>query len=257
MVSLVQDWRAVGHALETTDLVVRVVAFALAAVFVGWIAVAATRSRRYRSTRALADADRARIRAALAAAERASEAELAVVVVERSDSHPHAEWLAALVAMAIGSTAAASELLGAHPAYLGAANVVFGAIGFFAARALPAFKRGFVTGRRAEEMAREQAIQEFAALALHRTRGRTGVLIFVSLFERCVIVLGDEAIHARIGDAGWLEVDALVLDRVREGALADGLIAGVERVGAVLARHFPAEHDAPNELPDHLIVRES
>lgn len=256
MVSLVQEWHAVGHALETTDLVVRGTALVLAAVFVGWIAVAATRSKRYRAVRALGEAERGRIRAAIAAAERASEGELAVVVVERSDAHPHAEWLAALVAMAIGSTAAASELLGAHPAYLGAANLGFGALGFLAARAWPAFKRSLVTGRRAEEMAREQAIQEFAALALHRTRGRTGVLIFVSLFERCVVVLGDEAIHARVGDAGWVEVNELVLDRVRAGELTDALVVGVERVGAVLAEHFPPEQDAPNELPDHLIVRE-
>jgi putative membrane protein len=106
-------------------------------------------------------------------------------------------------------------------------------------------------------MAREQAVQEFAALALQRTRARTGVLIFVSLFERRVVVLGDDAIHARVGDAEWLAVDGLVIERVRDGALADGLVAGVERVGAVLAEHFPVSGDAQNELPDHLIVRSS
>lgn len=257
MVMLVQEWRAVGHALEAGDLAVRVAAFALAAAFVGWLLVAATRSKRYRAVDALGEAERARVRAALAAAERASEGELAVVVVERADSHPHAAWLSALAAMAIGSTATASELVGAHPVYVGLANLVFGALGFLGARLVPHFARGFVSGRRAEEMAREQAIQEFAALALHRTRGRTGVLIFVALFERCVVVLGDEAIHARLGDRGWLEVDELVLEHARRGALADGLVAAVERVGLELAQHFPASGDAPNELPDHLIVRAS
>jgi putative membrane protein len=35
--------------------------------------------------------------------------------------------------------------------------------------------------------------------------------------------------------------------------MADGLIAAVERVGAVLAEHLPRAADDSNELPDRLI----
>jgi len=34
---------------------------------------------------------------------------------------------------------------------------------------------------------------------------------------------------------------------------SDGIIAAVERVGAVLAEHFPRAEDDVNELPDRLI----
>lgn len=257
MLALLEEWQAVGHALATGDWIVRATALGGAVVFVVWLLVAATRTRRYRAVGVLSDADRGRVRAAIAAAEAKSRGELAVVVVERSDSHPHADWLIALTAMALGSTALASTSFGEHATLVLAANVVFAVVGFGASKLFPDFKRTFVSARRAEEMAREQAIQEFAALAMHRTSGRTAVLIFVSLFERSVVVLGDEAIHSKVGDAGWLEVDAAVLERVRSESLAAGLIAGVERAGAILATHFPSDGDNPNELADHLIVRES
>jgi putative membrane protein len=44
-----------------------------------------------------------------------------------------------------------------------------------------------------------------------------------------------------------------MLAEIRQGRLADGLIAAIERVGAVLAEHFPHQENDVNELPDRLI----
>ena len=40
---------------------------------------------------------------------------------------------------------------------------------------------------------------------------------------------------------------------VREGRPADGIVAAIERVGAVLAEHFPRSATDTNEIPDKLI----
>jgi putative membrane protein len=40
---------------------------------------------------------------------------------------------------------------------------------------------------------------------------------------------------------------------VREGRIGDGLVAAIERVGAVLAEHFPRSSEDRNEIPDKLI----
>lgn len=255
-VAALEDWKAVGHAVATSDVVVRIGSLAAAAVLGVLVLLALARRGRYRAVGVLTDADRARVRDAIASVERASRGEVAVVVVERSDDHPNADWLAALTAMLIGSTATADLFGGAHPTILLLLHLAFGAIGFGLARALVDFKRNFVTTRRADEMAEEQALQEFARLELQRTSERTGVLIFVSLFERSVVVLGDQAIHAKVGADGWLAVDRAVLERIRARSLADGLVAGVEAVGRILAQHFPRTGERPNELVDHLIVRE-
>jgi Predicted membrane protein len=46
---------------------------------------------------------------------------------------------------------------------------------------------------------------------------------------------------------------AALIDHVREDRAAEGMAQAVCKVGAVLARHFPARGDNPNELPDRLI----
>jgi putative membrane protein len=46
---------------------------------------------------------------------------------------------------------------------------------------------------------------------------------------------------------------AAMLTELKQDRMADGLIAAVTRVGAVLAEHFPRAEDDHNELPDRLI----
>jgi putative membrane protein len=45
-----------------------------------------------------------------------------------------------------------------------------------------------------------------------------------------------------------------LLAEIRKGRLADGLVAAVERVGAVLAEHFPPRKRDANELSDDLVI---
>jgi putative membrane protein len=44
-----------------------------------------------------------------------------------------------------------------------------------------------------------------------------------------------------------------LLEHVRDGRAGDGICAAIERVGAVLAEHFPRSATDTNEIPDKLI----
>jgi putative membrane protein len=46
---------------------------------------------------------------------------------------------------------------------------------------------------------------------------------------------------------------ASLIAEVREGRPGDGIVAAIERVGTVLAEHFPRTADDSNEIPDKLI----
>ena len=46
---------------------------------------------------------------------------------------------------------------------------------------------------------------------------------------------------------------AKLIAQVRDGRLADGMIAAIGDVGAILGTHFPRAADDVNELPDRLI----
>jgi putative membrane protein len=105
------------------------------------------------------------------------------------------------------------------------------------------------TGRAVER----RAFELFAARGLHRTRDRTGMLILVSELERRVVILGDEGIHASVGDGGWREHVDHVIAAIQRGNPLDGLLEVIERLGAVHAERLPVRPDDANELPDDVI----
>ena len=101
---------------------------------------------------------------------------------------------------------------------------------------------------------RRRAIAVFKAAAERRTVGRTGILIYLSMAERRAEIVADEAItegHRRPtpGARRWRRC----WPRCSEGRPGDGIFAAIERVGAVLAEHFPRSATDTNEIPDKLI----
>jgi putative membrane protein len=226
------------------------------AAFVLFLVVRAVlRQGRYRVVRVFGEDDRRAVREAVGEAERKTVGEILPVVVERSDPHPGADWLTALLFALLGSSLLIVWLPWDHPTWLLLVQLVLGAIGFALARALPDLKRSFVFEDRATAVAEEQAFQEFYANGLHRTKDATGVLLFVSLFERRVVVLADEGIDSEVEQGFWHGIDVAVLDEVRAGSLRDGLVEAVRRVGDLLSEKFPWVEGDRNEIPDRVIVR--
>jgi putative membrane protein len=255
--ALFQEWRAAGPASSgawqgwLADA-------ALAALLAGYgvlLVRALLRRRWYRATDVLGEADVSALRAELTGAEKRTVGEILVVVLERSDRHPGACWLAALVCMLIGTVGANAWLSWSQPALVLAAQLAFGALGYASARGLADFQHFFLGKHQAREAAEEQAFQEFHRYELFRTEARTGVLLFVSLLERHAIVLADEGIAARVEPEHWTRTNELVLEGIRRGSLRDGLLAGIRSAGEVLAQHFPVTSGDRNELPDRVIVR--
>jgi putative membrane protein len=104
-----------------------------------------------------------------------------------------------------------------------------------------------------ERRVRRRAITIFRAAAERRTAGRTGILIYLSMAEHRAEIVADEAITKVTTPETWGEAMAALIDEVKRGRPADGIIAAIERVGVVLAEHFPRSATDKNEIPDKLI----
>lgn len=100
---------------------------------------------------------------------------------------------------------------------------------------------------------RQRAIELFKVGAEARTTGRTGILIYLSLGEHMAEIVADEAIHSKVPETAWGDAMIALVAEVREGRIADGMIAAVNQVGAILSAHLPRAADDTNELPDRLI----
>jgi len=94
----------------------------------------------------------------------------------------------------------------------------------------------------------------FRQLGMDRTRERNGVLLYVSVPGRKLAVIGDEAIHAKLGDSYWHGVLDTVLAHFRQDRFCDGLCAGVHLLGEKLREHFPYERTDSNELSDEVSI---
>jgi putative membrane protein len=200
----------------------------------------------------LSTADRERVAAAIRAAEANTAGEIVVVVARQASGYRSVALLYAL----IGALAAPWPLISLSelPAsrifivQLAVALVLTAAFSW-AGRRLALVPRWIKRAR-----AREAAAREFLARGLTRTRGRTGVLIFVALGERYAEVIADAGIADRVDPSVWRDTIAELIEALRESRTADGLIAAVARVGAILAEHAPSAGDDADELPNKVIL---
>ncbi|MEZ0393156.1 MAG: TPM domain-containing protein [Pseudobdellovibrionaceae bacterium] len=102
----------------------------------------------------------------------------------------------------------------------------------------------------------ERALLEFYQSGIPGTRERTGVLIFVSLMERKAVVLADESITKKLPQETWAQICQDMVEGIKKGKTAEGLVQAIQRSGELLAQHFPHGSENDNELSNHLILKE-
>jgi len=101
---------------------------------------------------------------------------------------------------------------------------------------------------------RERAIEVFSQLRIWDTEHNSGVLVYLLLAERRVEIVADRGIHARVGEPGWQAICREMEQAFRAGNFGPGAVAGVARIGALLAQHFPAQGANRNELSDTPVI---
>jgi uncharacterized membrane protein len=106
--------------------------------------------------------------------------------------------------------------------------------------------------RRVPKDLEHRAKLRFEKLGMTKTKERNGVLIYIAPRARAFRVLGDTAIHEKCGDVFWQEVAGAMQESFRKEEWTEGVVRGVQRVGEVLARHFPRQSGDVNQLPDEV-----
>jgi putative membrane protein len=96
---------------------------------------------------------------------------------------------------------------------------------------------------------------EFYEAGLDKTAGATGILIFLSMMERHVVVLADKAIASRLPQSTWNDLVQLLLEGARCRDLGTGFSKAIRRCGELLSPHFPIQPGDTNELSDNLIIK--
>ena len=116
-------------------------------------------------------------------------------------------------------------------------------------------KRLFISDREISEEVEEAALKNFYLNGLYRTRDETGVLIFISLFERKVHVLADRGINSVVKQNTWDEIVAVIIDGIRKKDQAAAIVRAITRGGEILSSNFPVKPDDTDELKNLIIDR--
>ena len=206
----------------------------------------------------LNEQERQRLDKRVAEAEQRTGAQIVLSVVERSDVYAELPWKAfALGAAGAGLAVAVLDLLrpgwDSSTAVLAAvtATLIAGAACALACVSLPGFARLFLDAQRAEMETRQYAESLFLSRELFATRGRTGILLLVSLFERQVIMLPDTGLSKRLGSAAAQGIIARMTPPLASGQVAQAFEAGLAGLEAALGATAPAA--VGNELPNGIV----
>jgi len=206
--------------------------------------------------RFLTEEDRARITATVKKVERTTSGEIVPMVVSSSGAYPLSGVIGAMalsVPIAILGTYFAGPLVRVIMrdlwVFLGMEAVLFLA-GYLLVTNVMWLRRLFISEDEMLDGVRTAALASFYEKGLHRTKDETGVLIYISIFERKVWVLGDRGIHARVGEGAWKELVSLIVDGIRNGRQVDAICRAVERAGEILRSHFPVRKGDRDELPN-------
>lgn len=200
------------------------------------------------------DADKKRIEEALQKAEAKTTGEIVPMVLSKSDLYPAAHFrLAILCAMSVSMIMYYIPWQFNDPIWYLWAQIPALILGHLLAYNHK-IKRFFSTGAELDEEVHQKAIQSFFYNNLHHTNDRTGILIMVSLLEHRVEVLADSGINAKVEKGHWDNLTKNLIKEIKGDRLLEGLIHAVEECGELLSKHFPAQEENPNELPDSLIT---
>jgi uncharacterized membrane protein len=87
----------------------------------------------------------------------------------------------------------------------------------------------------------ERAKHEFGRVGLHRHDRANAALILVAPNARSFAVIGDRALHERVGDEFWSDVVRDGQPYFARGDVAEGVIHVVVRLGEAFKAHFACD----------------
>jgi putative membrane protein len=199
------------------------------------------------------------INAAVEAAEKLTAGEIVCMVQSTSYHYPMSDVIGAAT-LALPAALALTPLVGGW-LWLGTQNmwiflsilVPALALCHWVVKNCPWLKRIFISSREIAEEVEEAAVTNYFKHGLYRTKDSTGILIFVSVFERKVWVLADHGIDAKVSSDHWRSVVAGITEGIRNKQAAASICQAIQTIGRTLAEHFPVAPDDTNEL-DNVII---
>lgn len=131
--------------------------------------------------------------------------------------------------------------------------VMVGMLGALITHYVDPLKRLMMSQTHLDRATRQRAENAFLEEEVFATRHRTGIMIFVSFFEREVIVMADRGISKVVEQKEWDKLVRGITQNIKQGKVTEGIEAAILRSGEILfEKGFIKTKDDVNELRDDL-----
>ncbi len=209
--------------------------------------------------------DLQRIKSAVKEAEQKISGEIVPVIVEKSGYYSIANYKGSLIGASLAFIVMimldryvihdASVTLYYDPVFIFFVVILGGVVGAVVPNFLPSLMRMLVSQRHFDHATKQRAENAFLEEEVFNTRHRTGIMIFISFFEREVIVMADRGISKVVDQKQWDKIVADLISNIRMGKIVDGLEGAIRRCGEILLeKGFLITADDVNELRDDLRI---
>lgn len=220
-----------------------------------------------KATSLFTDEDKAAVEQAIVSAEQMTSAEIVPVVATASGRYDRAEdifgFVLSLVALSLywllvqpsvgtnwSTDGSGQPLLWPVLIILTAAFV----IGASLATILPSLRLPFISRQEMQEEVERRARETFQRQRIRATDNSNGVLIYLSLYEHMVHVVGDDAVNEHISASDWQQVTEIIVRAMKSDQPTEGLVEAIAHCGQMLKEHFPYHENDRNELANSLVL---
>ncbi len=100
----------------------------------------------------------------------------------------------------------------------------------------------------------DRAAEVFDFLHMDNTKLSNGVLIYIAVEDRTLVIMGDQGINDVVPPNFCQTTKDCIVDHFKNGNMKQGLVDGILKAGSQLKHHFPHRPDFGNELPDDISV---
>lgn len=192
--------------------------------------------------------------------ERRTGAEIVAAVEQRCDAYPEVPWRAFALGTSLAALSAlAGDLL--RPEWTGPGSLLIqamtvlgvGALAALLSMLVPDLGRFFVRAGRMREEVRQRADVVYLAHELFATSGRDAILVLVSRFERCVVVVPDRAYRDRVSTGEWGKIVETMTPPLAQGRLVEAFDTGFAAIETMLAEKGIAGARTLRTLPDAVV----
>lgn len=214
----------------------------------------------------ISQSDREIIEQRIADIEQTTAAELVVAVATESGNYDRAESivgiLTALLALGIANLVPTLfhhvgdwALPGLQVVFQGLAVVLGFIVGNYAAAYWFPVRRLFSGKAEQVHATNKAAAHVFYNHKLRETRSRCGVLIYLSLFERCLVILPDESCEAALGNEKIQEICQSTVAELKTGDYQRAILHALGQLSVTLTELRPADrHFNKNEISDRVLI---